>query len=97
MDALKEHNTPETKVCNACGLPRAREAYGTKQWKARSVRRCTECAAADRPVRAKAPPVPTAPAPAPPAEDDGIIAAASDDEDDGAPPPAKIPMPSPTS
>ena len=26
MDALKEHNTPETKVCNACGLPRAREA-----------------------------------------------------------------------
>ena len=65
MDALKEHNTPETKVCNACGLPRAREAYGTKQWKARSVRRCTECAAADRPVRAKAPPVPTAPAPAP--------------------------------
>ena len=65
MDALKDHNAPETKVCNACGLPRAREAYGSKQWKARSVRRCTECAAADRPVRAKAPPVPTAPAPAP--------------------------------
>ena len=65
MAALKDHNAPETKVCNACGLPRAREAYGSKQWKARSVRRCTECAAADRPVRAKAPPVPTAPAPAP--------------------------------
>ena len=65
MAALKDHNAPETKFCNACGLPRAREAYGSKQWKARSVRRCTECAAADRPVRAKAPPVPTAPAPAP--------------------------------
>ena len=65
MDALKDHNAPETKVCNACGLPRAREAYGSKQWKARSVRRCAECVTADRPVRAKAPPVPTAPAPAP--------------------------------
>ena len=66
MDALKDHNAPETKVCNACGLPRAREAYGSKQWKARSVRRCTECVTADRPVRAKAPPVPeTASAPAP--------------------------------
>ena len=63
MAALKDHNAPETKVCNACGLPRAREAYGTKQWKARSVRRCTECVTADRPVRAKVP-VP-APAPAP--------------------------------
>ena len=65
MAALKDHNAPETKVCNACGLPRAREAYGSKQWKARSVRRCTECVTADRPVRAKAPPVPAASAPAP--------------------------------
>ena len=65
MAALKDHNAPETKVCNACGLPRAREAYGSKQWKARSVRRCTECATADRPVRAKAPPVPVSSAPAP--------------------------------
>ena len=64
MAALKDHNAPETKVCNACGLPRAREAYGSKQWKARSVRRCTECVTADRPVRAKAPPVPAASAPA---------------------------------
>ena len=63
MAALKDHNAPESKVCNACGLSRAREAYGTKQWKARSVRRCTECVTADRPVRAKVP-VP-APAPAP--------------------------------
>ena len=65
MAALKDHNAPETKVCNACGLPRAREAYGSKQWKARSVRRCAECVTADRPVRAKAPPVPAASAPAP--------------------------------
>ena len=53
MAALKDHNATETKVCNACGLSRAREAYGSKQWKARSVRRCTECVTADRPVRAK--------------------------------------------
>ena len=69
-DALNKENAspnaPETKTCNTCFLPRAREAYGTKQWKARSVRRCAECATADRPVRAKAPaavPV-TQPAPA---------------------------------
>ena len=41
------------KTCSACHEDKPQDAFSKKAWKARQVRRCVECTAADKPVTAK--------------------------------------------
>ena len=47
-ESKAEHDP--TKACSACGNYKPREAFGKKQWSARAVRRCRECADSERTV-----------------------------------------------
>ena len=43
------------KTCSACHEDKPQDAFSKKAWKARQVRRCIECTAADKPVTKAAP------------------------------------------
>ena len=43
------------KTCSACHEDKPQEAFSKKAWKARQVRRCVDCTAADKPVTKAAP------------------------------------------
>ena len=42
--------TATMKTCSACHEDKPQDAFSKKAWKARQVRRCVECTAADKPV-----------------------------------------------
>ena len=55
LSAKLDATSITTKTCSACHEDKPQDAFSKKAWKARQVRRCVECTAADKPVTKAAP------------------------------------------